>query len=147
VFNGPPPAIYTFKDEGEEINAVGNWIMECAQVGILPHEIGVFVRSAVQLDRAQVAMKAAGLSFKILDEYVETLSDHVSICTMHLAKELDSCCRGDCDDEIIPLQERIETVGDDADLQEVYGHRAPPALRGLHAGAGSFAGDWCRAGF
>ena len=25
-----------------------------------------------------------------------------------------------CDDEIIPLQERIETVGDEADLQEVY---------------------------
>jgi superfamily I DNA/RNA helicase len=25
-----------------------------------------------------------------------------------------------CDDEIILLQERIETVGDDADLQEVY---------------------------
>jgi hypothetical protein len=25
-----------------------------------------------------------------------------------------------CDDEIIPLHERIETVGDDADLQEVY---------------------------
>src|SRR5260370_42569390 len=25
-----------------------------------------------------------------------------------------------CDDEIIPLQERIEAVGDDADLQEVY---------------------------
>ena len=25
-----------------------------------------------------------------------------------------------CDDEIIPLQERIETVGDDADLQDVY---------------------------
>jgi hypothetical protein len=23
-----------------------------------------------------------------------------------------------CDDEIIPLQERIETVGDDADLQD-----------------------------
>jgi superfamily I DNA/RNA helicase len=25
-----------------------------------------------------------------------------------------------CDDEVIPLQERIETVGDDVDLQEVY---------------------------
>jgi hypothetical protein len=25
-----------------------------------------------------------------------------------------------CHDEIIPLQERIETVGDDADLQDVY---------------------------
>ena len=25
-----------------------------------------------------------------------------------------------CDDEVIPLQERIEAIGDDADLQEVY---------------------------
>ena len=25
-----------------------------------------------------------------------------------------------CDDEVIPLQERIETVTDDADLEEVY---------------------------
>ena len=25
-----------------------------------------------------------------------------------------------CDDEVVPLQERIDTVGDDADLQEVY---------------------------
>ena len=25
-----------------------------------------------------------------------------------------------CDDEVIPLQERIQTVGDDSDLQEVY---------------------------
>ena len=25
-----------------------------------------------------------------------------------------------CDDEVIPLQERIETVADDTDLEEVY---------------------------
>jgi hypothetical protein len=25
-----------------------------------------------------------------------------------------------CDDEIIPLQERIEDIADDADLEEVY---------------------------
>jgi superfamily I DNA/RNA helicase len=25
-----------------------------------------------------------------------------------------------CDDEVIPLQERIESVADDADLEEVY---------------------------
>jgi superfamily I DNA/RNA helicase len=41
---------------------------------------------------------------------------------MHVAKGLE--CRAvaviACDDEIIPLQERIETVGDDADLLEVY---------------------------
>ena len=122
VFNGPPPVIHTFKDEDEEIKAVGNWIGEQAKAGVLPHEFGVFVRSAAQLDRAQAAVKAAGLSFKILDEHVETLSGHVSICTMHLAKGLEfrAVVVMACDDEIIPLQERIETVGDDADLQEVY---------------------------
>jgi superfamily I DNA/RNA helicase len=25
-----------------------------------------------------------------------------------------------CDDEVIPLQERIEAIGDEADLEEVY---------------------------
>ena len=90
--------------------------------GVLPHEFGVFVRSEAQLDRAQAAVKAAGLPFKILDEHVETTSGHVSISTMHLAKGLEfrAVAVMACDDEIIPLQERIETVGDDADLQEVY---------------------------
>jgi superfamily I DNA/RNA helicase len=41
---------------------------------------------------------------------------------MHLAKGLEfrAVVVMACDDEIIPLQERIETVGEDADLQEVY---------------------------
>jgi superfamily I DNA/RNA helicase len=41
---------------------------------------------------------------------------------MHLAKGLEfrAVVVMACDDEIIPLQERIEAVGDDADLQEVY---------------------------
>ena len=41
---------------------------------------------------------------------------------MHLAKGLEfkAVAVMACDDEIIPSQERIETVGDDADLQEVY---------------------------
>lgn len=45
-----------------------------------------------------------------------------SIGTMHLAKGLEfrAVAVMACDDEIIPLHERIETVGDDADLQEVY---------------------------
>jgi superfamily I DNA/RNA helicase len=53
---------------------------------------------------------------------VETVSGHVSICTMHLAKGLEfrAVVVMACDDEIIPLQERIETVGDDTGLQEVY---------------------------
>jgi superfamily I DNA/RNA helicase len=41
---------------------------------------------------------------------------------MHLAKGLEfrAVAVMACDDEVIPLQERIETVGDDGDLQEVY---------------------------
>ena len=122
VFNGPPPIVRTFKDESEEIKAIGNWVVEQSKAGVLPHEFGVFVRSVAQLKRAQAAVKAAGLSFKILDEHAETLSGHVSISTMHLAKGLEfrAVVVMACDDEVIPLQERIETVGDDADLQEVY---------------------------
>jgi superfamily I DNA/RNA helicase len=41
---------------------------------------------------------------------------------MHLAKRLEfrTVAVMACDDEVIPSQERIETVGDDADLEEVY---------------------------
>jgi superfamily I DNA/RNA helicase len=122
VFNGPPPTVHALKSESEETRLVGNWIAERAKAGLLPHEFGVFVRSPAQLDRACAAVKAAGLAFKILDEHVETTNGHVSICTMHLAKGLEfrAVVVMACDDEIIPLQERIETVGDNADLQEVY---------------------------
>jgi superfamily I DNA/RNA helicase len=62
------------------------------------------------------------MPFKRLDDHVETTAGHVSICTMHLAKGLEfrAVAVMACDDEVIPQQERIETVGDDADLQEVY---------------------------
>ncbi|MBM3506045.1 MAG: DNA helicase [Alphaproteobacteria bacterium] len=122
VFNGPPPMIRSLKTESEETKTVGDWIAEHAKAGVLPHEFGVFVRSAAQLDRARAAVEQAGMNFKILDENVETAGGYVSIGTMHLAKGLEfrAVVVMACDDEIIPLQERIETVGDDADLQEVY---------------------------
>jgi superfamily I DNA/RNA helicase len=122
VFNGPPPTILSLKEESDEIKAVTNWIVERAKDGVLPHEFGVFVRSPAQLERAKAAVNGAGLAFKILDENVQTVSGHVSISTMHLAKGLEfrAVVVMACDDEIIPLQERIETVGDDADLKEVY---------------------------
>lgn len=122
VFNGPPPTISSYSSEAEECHAVGQWIVERCKSGVLPHEIGVFVRSVGQLERARSAVKASGLTFKVLDENVETTSGCVSISTMHLAKGLEfrAVAVMACDDEIIPLQERIETVGDDADLQEVY---------------------------
>ncbi len=122
VFNGPPPVIRMLKTESEEIETVGGWLSEKAKAGVLPHEFGLFVRSAAQLDRAKAAANEAKLPFKVLDEHVETASGRLSISTMHLAKGLEfrAVAVMACDDEIIPLQERIEAVGDGADLQEVY---------------------------
>lgn len=122
VFNGPPPTICALMDGAEENKVVSEWIAARVKEGVLPHEFGVFVRSAAQLDRARSAVTEAGIPFKVLDESVETTTGKVSISTMHLAKGLEfrAVVVMACDDEVIPLQERIETVGEDADLQEVY---------------------------
>jgi superfamily I DNA/RNA helicase len=122
LFNGPSPTIRILDSQAEEIKTVGTWLSERRKEGAIPHEIGVFVRSASELDRARAAVKDAGLPFKVLDEKVETSSGHVSIGTMHLVKGLEfrTVVVMACDDEVIPLQERIETVADDTDLEEVY---------------------------
>jgi mRNA-degrading endonuclease RelE of RelBE toxin-antitoxin system len=122
VFNGPPPKIQSFKTEAKEYQGVAAWLKQQTESGVLPHELGVFVRSDAQLERALAAVDEAGLPWKVLDEHVESESGHVSITTMHLAKGLEFrvVVVMACDDEVIPLQERIETVGDDSDLKEVY---------------------------
>lgn len=122
VFNGPAPTIRVCDSLETEKATVSKWILDLKKEGVAPHEFGVFVRSAAELDRALAAVKEAGLAFKILDEKVETTSGHVSISTMHLAKGLEfrAVVVMACDDEVIPLQERIETVTDDADLEDVY---------------------------
>jgi superfamily I DNA/RNA helicase len=123
VFNGVPPEITVLDSLEDEIAAVANWLSALKTTeNILPHEIGVFVRSPAQVERASKAVQKAGLLFKVLDEQIETISGYASIGTMHLAKGLEfrAVVVMACDDEIIPLQERIETVGDDADLEDVY---------------------------
>ena len=84
--------------------------------------IGLFVRSDAEFDRARAAMAMAAVPYRVLDQRVDIVSGSASICTMHLAKGLEfgAVAVMACDDEIVPLQRRIETVGDEADLQEVY---------------------------
>lgn len=122
VFNGPPPTIVKHESEEAEVKAVSTWLVERLKSGVQPHEIGLFVRSSAEIDRAVAAAKAAGIAFKILDEHVSTVFGHISICTMHLAKGLEfrAVAIMACDDEILPSRERIEAVGDDADLRDVY---------------------------
>jgi superfamily I DNA/RNA helicase len=122
LFNGPAPVVQVFDKEADEIAAVSSWLAARAKAGMVPHEIGVFVRSVAQLDRARTAIAGAGLPFKLLEDTMETASRQVALGTMHLAKGLEfrAVAVMACDDEIVPLQERIESVTDDADLEEVY---------------------------
>ena len=122
IFNGPAPTIETFDTEPSEIEAVAVWLKERLDDGVLPQEIGVFVRSEAQIPRAKAALEAAGLIYKVLDQKVETTVGYASLCTMHLAKGLEfrAVAVMACDDEIIPLQDRIEKVTDTSDLEDVY---------------------------
>ena len=122
VFNGPPPNIESYESPETEIKAVGQWLKERLDYGIAPDEIGIFVRSVAELPRAQSALDLAGIAYKLLDKKIATADDYVSLSTMHLAKGLEFrvVVVMACDDEVIPLQERIEQVTDDSDLDEVY---------------------------
>jgi len=122
VFNGPAPQVRTFATEAEESAAVNAWLRVLAEDGVQPHEIGVFVRSSEQVPRATAAVSAAGLSPRVLDDRVQIRTGGVNVATMHLAKGLEfrAVAIMACDDEVLPLQSRIEGVGDDGDLQEVY---------------------------
>jgi superfamily I DNA/RNA helicase len=122
VFNGAEPTVRVLDAPEAESEAVGRWLSARAAEGIDPHEIGIFVRSAAELPRAFAAVAAAGLAYRVFDDALTVVSSHVAVGTMHLAKGLEfrAVAVMACDDEVIPLQARIESVSDDADLDEVY---------------------------
>ena len=71
---------------------------------------------------AIAAAEQASLPHRVLDDKLDTTIGFAGICTMHLAKGLEfrAVSVMACDDEIVPLQARIESVTDTADLEEVY---------------------------
>lgn len=122
VFNGPAPLVRECTDSPAEQAVVSEWLRARATERVASHEIGVIVRSPDELPRAIAAVQGAGMPFKLLDQQVDTVVGSVSIGTMHLAKGLEfrAVAVMACDDEILPLQSRIENISDEADLAEVY---------------------------
>jgi superfamily I DNA/RNA helicase/mRNA-degrading endonuclease RelE of RelBE toxin-antitoxin system len=122
IFNGPPPLIEVFESAAAEATAVGSWIAGRLADGLQPEEIGVFVRSEAQLERARIAVQLAGAAAAELDDKVAPPRNQIALSTMHLAKGLEfkAVAVMACDDEVIPLQSRIEDVSDISDLEEVY---------------------------
>lgn len=122
VFNGPRPIVQTFDSDEEECEGVAKWLKSAVEDGIAAHEIGIFIRSNAEIVRAELAVKAAGLPYVVLGNDVETTVGKVSIGTMHLVKGLEfrAVAVMACDDQVVPSQERLENIADDADLKEVY---------------------------
>lgn len=122
AFNGPEPEVRTFEDAPKESAMVGEWLAARASDGVPANEMAVFVRSDAQLKRAKSAVEAAGMQGHVLDDRVRSEPGKVSISSMHLAKGLEfrAVAVMACDDEVIPSQQRIDAIADDADLEEVY---------------------------
>lgn len=122
VFNGPQPSVLVFDSHEDESAAVGDWLISLLSEGYAAHELVIFVRSDEQLARAKSAALRADIKYQILDQRMRTVTGKMTISTMHLAKGLEfrAVAVMAVDDEVIPLQERIESVADHADLEEVY---------------------------
>ncbi len=122
VFEGPEPEVRLFADAAAEIAFVGAWIAERIAGGVAPGEMLVLVRSIEQLDRAKAAVKAAGQKWTSLADRTAESGDRVAIGEMHLAKGLEARAVAvmACDDEVIPLQSRIEQASEEAQLDEVF---------------------------
>ncbi len=78
------------------------------------------------MDRARAAVKFAGAGAAELAAELtaaaEGAAEKIAIGPMHLAKGLEfpAVAVMACDDEILPLQARIEAITDEADLEEVF---------------------------
>ena len=122
IFNGPEPQTELFETADEEITGVAAWIKRALDSGTAPAEIGVFVRSRAELDRARRAVRATGQEALELSERDEAANGRIPIGTMHLAKGLEfkAIAVMACDDDALPLRSRIETVADEVELDDVY---------------------------
>lgn len=122
VFNGAPPDVRVVGDEEAEADEVSTWIRELIGEGLAPGEIGVFVRSDADIERAASALAAAAVPYAVLDDRMRPNHSAASLSTMHLAKGLEfrAVVVMACDDEVIPSQARIDAIVDSADLEDVY---------------------------
>lgn len=122
VFNGPDPTVRVLESPEAEAKEVAAWLAHRRDDGVTPEEIGVFVRSAAEMNRARVAVEHTEIPYRVLDEQMRPGEGCLSISTMHLAKGLEfrTVVVMACDDEVIPLQERIENIAEESDLEEVY---------------------------
>ncbi len=122
TFNGPQPLVRTFQTADAEKQHLASTLSDIVKSGVAPDDIGVFVRSDAELPRARDLLAQAGLKVLELSERAVDRADRVSLGTMHLAKGLEfkAVLVMACDANVLPLDSRIQTAADEADLDDVY---------------------------
>jgi hypothetical protein len=79
LLNGPPPIVKTFDRAEAEARAVGGWIAARLKEWARPEEIGVFVRSEAEMDRARAAVKFAGAGAAELTAAAEGAAGKIAV--------------------------------------------------------------------
>ncbi len=109
TFNGPEPIIQTLDNETQEKDVVAQWLTKLLDKGIAYDEIGLFVRSMNLLKRVSAVLESAGMN-------------NIYVNVMHEAKGLEfrAVAVMACDQEILPLQVRIENISDESNPEDIY---------------------------
>lgn len=120
LFNGPKPTLKKCETIEEEQIFASQWIRERISEGLREEEIAVFVRSEAQKSRALAALELSARN--CVSEHEKNVLKKVSLLPMHDAKGLEfrAVLIMACDDDVLPLQSRIESATDESDLEEVY---------------------------
>jgi superfamily I DNA/RNA helicase len=121
VFDGPEPEIVIADDAKHETALVADLLCTALANGTPPGDIGIFVRSQSELQRGRAAPTAAGLVSRSFVDREPGDTDTALIGTMHLAKGLEfpMVVLMACDDSVLPLAERVGSVADAFELDEV----------------------------
>jgi superfamily I DNA/RNA helicase len=110
VFDGPAPVVESLPSVAAEASLVRETVQTWLREGIMPAEIGIFVRTHQLVDRARSTIKD-----------VEAARD-ITTVPMSLAKGLEfrAVIVMACDEGILPLDERVADAADEAELDDIY---------------------------
>lgn len=122
VFNGPIPEIHVVENQAAELDCVEDWLKILIGDQTPLSEIGIFVRTIDVLHRVRAVASRLNLPVQTLNESLTLKQDALAIGTMHLAKGLEFRCVAvmACDDNLLPLESRVESVVSEEGLDEVY---------------------------
>ena len=120
--NTSPKAQTIVENQAAELDCVEDWVKILIEDETPLSEIGIFVRTMEVLPRVRAVASRLDLPVQTLNESLILKQDAIAIGTMHLSKGLEFRCVAvmACDDNLLPLESRVESVVSEEGLDEVY---------------------------